>query len=242
MKKATKDAAGNWIREGDTVGGTTSTLSTILGELVQIGASKVKVLLQADSIPLGRGPLKGEEKWITAERVFLVRRAQPTRQALFTGDVDDDLSKVDRQESAWLLVRAVQACDCTDPHPVVCDAGCHAAPQGSQCPCHHIGSAKEYRDLIAAVTGQQLLTDDLPDLRKSLAETYVESGCRDSDAQQWAGEFLAHHARALAVAMRMVQSYVTADAGHDFGQGFAGGVSWLNAYAYGLDPEGNGRK
>lgn len=76
--KETRDAAGVLIREGDTVGGTTSKLTTIVGELIQIGSSKVKVRLDRDAVPTGPGrPRRGEEKWITRERVFLVRPADP---------------------------------------------------------------------------------------------------------------------------------------------------------------------
>lgn len=242
MKEATRDAAGVTIYVGDTVGGTTSKLSTIVGELIQIGTSKVKVRLDQDAIPIGRGPVAGDERWVSTERAFLVRRAVKTRQVLFTGDVDTTLNPSDRRQAAWLLVRAVGGCDCTDPEPVTCTAGCLPASQGPQCSCHHIPTVGEVRSLINRVRAMNPITDGLDELHHSLTESYVESGCRDADAQRYAREFLAHHARALAAIMHMAGPYLADDAGRPFTDGFAGGADYLRAYAYGLDPEGNGGK
>lgn len=245
VKKArthTLDAAGVTIRTGDTVGGTTSKLVTVVGELVQIGSSKVKVRLETDGIPVKQGsPVRGEELWITAERTFLVRRAVKTRQVLFSGVVDPELPGSERQETAWLLLRAANGCDCTDPDPAVCTAGCYPAGKGSQCRCHQIHTAEEVRSILTRARGLDPAVDDLEDLWRSLTESYVESGC-GNNAERYAREFLAHHARALAVVMRMVRPYVAEDSGYLFGSGFAAGVDYLRAYAYGLDPEGNGAK
>lgn len=246
MKKArthTVDAAGVTIRTGDTVGGTTSKLVTVVGELVQIGSSKVKVRLETDGVPVKEGsPARGDELWITAERTFLVRRAVKTRQTLFTGTLDPDLPRVDQNEAAWLLVRAVAGCDCTDPYPAVCTSTCGSAPRSSHCACHLLRTAEEIQDLADRIRSLDPVLDDLAELHRHMTEIYCESGCRDADAQRWAREFLAHHARALAVLLRMVVPYIADDAGRAFADGFTGGADYLRAYAYGLDPEGNGRR
>jgi len=239
----TLDAAGVTIRLGDTVGGTTSKLVTVVGELIQVGSSKLKVRLETDGVPLKEGsPVRDDELWITRERTFLVRRAVKSRQVLFTGALDPELTPVERQQAAWILLRAVSGCDCTDPHPADCTAGCYPAPKGSQCRCHMIHTADEILSSLAGARGLDPAVDDLEDLWRSLAESYVESGCRDADAQRYAREFLAHHARALALVMRMLRPHLTEDAGPAFADGFTGGVDYLRAYAYGLDPEGNGAK
>jgi len=243
VRTETRDAAGVTIRLADTVGGTTSKLVTVVGELVQIGSSKVKVRLETDGIPVKQGsPVSGEELWISAERTFLVRRAVKSRQVLFTGVVDPELPHSEQQEAAWLLLRAVGGCDCTDPEPSACNAGCYVAPKGRQCRCHHIHTADEVRSILARARGLDPAVDDLEELWRHLTEVYCESGHRDADAQRYAREFLAHHARALAVVMRMVRAHIAEDSGHLFAGGFASSVDYLRAYAWGLDPEGNGAK
>lgn len=71
------DAYGRTIREGDTVGGTTSGRyqATISGPVLQLGTGRVKVRVTS---PGGDGvarPAPGSEKWISADRVFLLTRA-----------------------------------------------------------------------------------------------------------------------------------------------------------------------
>ncbi|MFM9590770.1 hypothetical protein ACKI16_29710 [Streptomyces scabiei] len=243
MQEAARDAAGRTFYVGDTVGGTTLKTVTIVGEVVDIEPTLVKVRLETDGVPAVRGgpaPLKGAEILITTRRAFLVRRAAKSRQVLFTGDVDDTLPADRRQESAWLLNRAVGGCDCTDPEPADCTAGCYIASKGPQCRCHHVQTVGEIRALLTRVRAMNPIVDDLDGVRESLTESYVGCGLEDADSRRWAREFLAHHARALAVVTGMVGPHIAEDAGPAFAAGFTAHADYLRAYAYGLDPEGNG--
>lgn len=245
MQEAARDAAGRTFYVGDTVGGTTLKTVTIVGEVVDIEPALVRVRLETDGVPAVRGgpaPLKGAEVAVNTQRVFLVRRAAKGRQVLFTGTVDETLQHADRQRAAWLLVRAANGCDCTDPEPDPCGSACYPAPRGSQCSCHHIHNREELLALLEGMRALNPLVDDLDEHRRHMAEVYNESGCHDSEAQRWAREFLAHHARSLAAALHAVLPYVREDAGHTFGRGFTGAIDYLRTYAYGLDPEGNGSK
>lgn len=71
------DAAGHTIQVGDTVGGTTSGRyqATIIGTLTKLGKGQVKVKVAETGRPYD---VKiGDEKWISADRVFLVRAIDP---------------------------------------------------------------------------------------------------------------------------------------------------------------------
>lgn len=76
-KRYLLDAYGRVIREGDTVGGTTSGpyQATISGPILRLGTTQVKVRV---TTPGGDGacrPAQGDDKWISASRVFLICRA-----------------------------------------------------------------------------------------------------------------------------------------------------------------------
>jgi len=235
VKEATRDAAGISIRPGDVVGATTSKMLTIIGQILEITESKIKVRLERDALPAGPNrPVEGDEQWIMANRTFLVRRATTSQQVLFTSEVDDTLKPIDRQEAAWLLVRAVTGCNCTDPHPIVCQGRCVPAGKGRQCPCHYIRSTNEIRDLVSGALGANA-ADDFEDMYRHLAEVYCEAGHRDADAQRYAGEFLAQHARGLAALMHKVGPFISKNTSQDFGAGFSGASLYMRAYAYGLD-------
>lgn len=70
------DAAGREIKVGDRVGGTTSGRyqETIVGEVVKLGKGQVKVQV-GNSSRGTNGVARGEDKWISVGRVFLVESA-----------------------------------------------------------------------------------------------------------------------------------------------------------------------
>jgi hypothetical protein len=75
----TLDAAGRELHVGDRVGGTTSGRyqETIVGELVAIGKGQVKVRVGSSTRgSSGFGTDRGEEKWISTSRVFLVEHRE----------------------------------------------------------------------------------------------------------------------------------------------------------------------
>lgn len=95
-EQATTDAAGRPVRIGDVVGGTTSGRyqGTIIGTVRKVGKTKVQVL-----VTQGAGharPSPGDERWIAADRIFLIRSAQPDAEqlAVFRDDVDEAVSAV----------------------------------------------------------------------------------------------------------------------------------------------------
>ncbi|MEV7891600.1 hypothetical protein ACWD3I_24985 [Streptomyces sp. NPDC002817] len=69
-----RDAAGRTVREGDTVGGTTSGRyqATVIGPVIRIGRGQVKILVTNGPASDIVRPAQGDEKWISADRIFLV--------------------------------------------------------------------------------------------------------------------------------------------------------------------------
>ncbi|MER7135333.1 hypothetical protein ABT358_02170 [Streptomyces sp. NPDC000341] len=70
------DAYGRVIREGDIVGGTTSGRyqATISGPILKLGTGRVKIHVTSPGQGCDR-PRTGDDKWISADRVFLVTHA-----------------------------------------------------------------------------------------------------------------------------------------------------------------------
>lgn len=105
--EAIRDATGRLVRVGDTVGGTTSGRyqATIVGPVLRIGKGQVKVRVTG---PAGDGayrPKAGDEKWISAYRVFLVKeaagaafRAKVLREAASVADALCDQSESQLKE------------------------------------------------------------------------------------------------------------------------------------------------
>ncbi|MFF9894934.1 hypothetical protein [Streptomyces longispororuber] len=84
--------------------------------------------------------------------------------------------------------------------------------------------------------GTPVDTDNDPVIRH-LAEMYVETGCRDQDAQQYAAETLAQHTRELCALLQGERAAVYEDAGQRTAEGFTRAVTYLEAYARGLAPD-----
>ncbi len=78
--------------------------------------------------------------------------------------------------------------------------------------------------------------DESPALHH-LAEIYGEAGHRDRDAQRYAAELLAKHARELAALLQRERAAVHEDAGQRAAEGFSRAVTYLEAYARGLEPD-----
>ncbi|WP_030569690.1 hypothetical protein [Streptomyces aureocirculatus] len=70
-----------------------------------------------------------------------------------------------------------------------------------------------------------------------LAEIYGEAGHRDRDAQQYAADLLAKHARELAALLQGERAAVYDDAGQRTADGVARAANYLQAYARGLAPD-----
>ncbi|MFF8656780.1 hypothetical protein [Streptomyces huasconensis] len=79
-------------------------------------------------------------------------------------------------------------------------------------------------------------TDEDPALHH-LTEIYGEAGHRDRDAQQYAAELLAKHARELAALVWGIHGAVYEDAGRHTADGVLRAVTHLEAYARGLEPD-----
>ncbi|MEV0441849.1 hypothetical protein AB0I84_06060 [Streptomyces spectabilis] len=84
--------------------------------------------------------------------------------------------------------------------------------------------------------GTPVDTDNDPVIRH-LAEMYVETGCRDQDAQQYAAETLAQHTRELCALLQGERAAVYEDAGQRTAEGVTRAVTYLEAYARGLAPD-----
>lgn len=70
-----------------------------------------------------------------------------------------------------------------------------------------------------------------------LTKLYSEAGHRDQDAQRYAAELLAKHAREIAALVRSVRVSVYEDAGQRVADGVLRGAERVEAYARGLVPD-----
>lgn len=148
------DTLGRPIREGDSVGGTTSGRyqATIAGPVLRVGQDRVKVLVTNRAQHGGTRPANGDQTWIDPTRLFLTHtRAQRT----FTGFSDPDgrvwtlaAGTSDLYEAPFVQARYTalelrtmydakltpEWADHAPGRDVVCDAEGHAVPHTPGCP------------------------------------------------------------------------------------------------------------
>lgn len=83
MERTIRDAAGRTVQAGDTVGGTTGIpQSTVIGYVVEVSYSRLRLIVTSVSTSHRNGPKVGTELWMPGRRAFLIHANIPQVQTV----------------------------------------------------------------------------------------------------------------------------------------------------------------